>query len=116
MIIIIRKTIIGQSFIMILALLNAMLRYVEFPLKISHNLIYQAEEGFAYKYIHIWGIPQGSVFGPLLWNVMYDGNLRLNLPANAEIIGFADHIAILLVAKNIPQIEFSLDPISSILV
>ena len=36
---------------------------------------------------------------------MYDGILRLNLPANAEIIGFADDIAIVLVAKTIPQIE-----------
>ena len=36
---------------------------------------------------------------------MYDGILRLNLPANAEIIDFADDIAIVLVAKIIPQIE-----------
>ena len=36
---------------------------------------------------------------------MYDGMLRLNLPANAEIIGFADDIAIVLIAKTIPQIE-----------
>ena len=36
---------------------------------------------------------------------MYDGTLRLNLPANAAIIGFADDIAIELVAKTIPQIE-----------
>ena len=36
---------------------------------------------------------------------MYDGILRLNLPANAEIIGFVDDIAMVLVAKTIPLIE-----------
>ena len=50
------------------------------------------------------GVPQESVLGPLLWNVMYDGILRLKLSANAEIIGIADDIAIVLVAETIPQI------------
>ena len=36
---------------------------------------------------------------------MYDGILRLNFQATAEIIGFADDIAIVLVAKTIPQME-----------
>ena len=35
----------------------------------------------------------------------YDGIFRLNLPANAEIIGFVDDMAKVLVVKTIPQIE-----------
>ena len=36
------------------------------------------------------GTPQGSLVGPLVWNVMYDDFLRLKLPAGTSIIGFAD--------------------------
>lgn len=35
------------------------------------------------------GVPQGSVFEPLLWNIIYDG-LRTNMPERVELIGFAD--------------------------
>ena len=36
------------------------------------------------------GAPQGSRVGPLVWNVMYDDFLRMDLPAGTSIIGFAD--------------------------
>ena len=36
------------------------------------------------------GTPQGSRVGPLVWNVMYDDFLRMDLPARTSIIGFAD--------------------------
>ena len=61
------------------------------------------------KYNITGGVSQGSVLGPLLKNVMYDGILRLNLAANAEIIGFAGDIV--LVAKSIPQIEALYNPV-----
>ncbi|CAB0043688.1 unnamed protein product, partial [Trichogramma brassicae] len=51
------------------------------------------------------GVSQGSVLGPTLWNVMYDTTLRLNLQRRVNIVGFADDIALVTVAKHTWQIE-----------
>uniref|UniRef100_A0ABD2W7C9 Reverse transcriptase domain-containing protein n=1 Tax=Trichogramma kaykai TaxID=54128 RepID=A0ABD2W7C9_9HYME len=51
------------------------------------------------------GVPQGSVLGPTLWNVMYDAILRLNLQRGVNIVGFADDIALVAVDKYLWRIE-----------
>ena len=52
------------------------------------------------------GVPQGSVLGPILWNVMYNKILGLKLPKAANLVGFADDIAVTVVAKHLDGVEF----------
>lgn len=51
------------------------------------------------------GVPQGSVLGPTLWNVMYDGFLRTRLPEGAKYLAFADDIAIIARGNDTIHIE-----------
>ena len=57
------------------------------------------------EYVVMVGVPQGSVIGKILWNIMYDGVLRLQLPNGSTIVGFADDIAIVSVSKTVKKIE-----------
>nr|CAI5852388.1 unnamed protein product [Callosobruchus analis] len=46
------------------------------------------------------GVPQGSVMGPTLWNVLYDGILRLELPNDVVSVAFADDLVIMAAAES----------------
>lgn len=51
------------------------------------------------------GAAQGSVLGPVLWNVSYDGILNLEMPENTFLIGYADDIAAVITARNIEDAQ-----------
>ena len=55
------------------------------------------------------GAPQRSRVGPLVWNVMYDDFLRLDLPAGTSIIGFADDALVVCAAENVRILELRIN-------
>lgn len=42
-------------------------------------------------------VPQGSTLRPTLWNIFYDGLLKVSLPPSASIVGFADDVSLIVV-------------------
>lgn len=47
------------------------------------------------------GVPKGSILGSLLWNLAYDGVLKMkNLPEGTDLMAYADDLAVMVTAKT----------------
>ena len=83
------------------------LRMIEYYLS-DRWVIYEGDK-WSFKEEITCGAPQGSRVDPLVWNVMYDDFLRMDLPAGTSIIGFADDALVLCAADNVGILELRID-------
>lgn len=63
------------------------------------GITYHSETGWRSRRVYM-GVPQGSVIGSLMWNLVYDGLLKMQLPKGCKFIGFADDIALVVTAST----------------
>ena len=51
------------------------------------------------------GVPQGSILGPLLWNILYDGVLRQEYGSGVDLLAYADDLALIVKAKSMHDLR-----------
>nr|XP_034195162.1 uncharacterized protein LOC117611332 [Osmia lignaria] len=68
-------------------------------------IVYNAAEG-ELNFQVFGGVPQGSVIGPILWNLVYDGLLRVRLRRDVHQVAYADDIGIVIVDVDLARLVY----------
>ena len=68
--------------------LQNLLRIIECNLS-DRELTYVTKDGPGRKKITA-AVAQGSILGPDLWNVSYDGILQMEIPPDSFLVGYAE--------------------------
>ena len=66
----------------------------------DRSITYDTEDGPIKREITS-GAAQGSMLGPDIWNVFYDGILRMEMPEGTFLVGYADDIAVVIEARDV---------------
>lgn len=74
----------------------------------DRTLRYDTEEGWKTMVITS-GAAQGSILGPDLWNAFYDSLLRIEMPDESRLVGYADDVAVLIAARDTKQAQLKLN-------
>lgn len=70
----------------------------------DRRIIYETAAGSGSRRVNR-GVPQGSVLGPLLWVIAYDGILRLPVPRGCRAFCFADDTMLVVRGESAAQIR-----------
>ena len=73
----------------------------------DRTLLYDTTSGCRIKEVTA-GAAQGSILGPDLWNAAYDGILRMEMPENTFLVGYADDIAAVIIARDVELAQMRL--------
>ncbi|MBJ4722033.1 hypothetical protein JGF03_28795, partial [Salmonella enterica subsp. enterica serovar Anatum] len=76
----------------------------------NRSLLYETAEGIKRRELTS-GAAQGSILGPDLWNISYDGILRMEMPEGCSLIGYADDVAAIIVARSVELAQTRLDQV-----
>ena len=76
---------------------------------LSNRCVIYEDDKWAFKEKMTCGAPEGSRVRPLVWNVMYDDFMRMNLSAGTSIIGFADDALIVCAAEDVGSLELRIN-------
>lgn len=76
----------------------------------DRELLYDTSDGMRRKKITS-GAAQGSILGPDLWNITYDEILRIEMPDDTYLVGYADDIAAVITARNTEEAKRKLNQV-----